>query len=270
MLPNASNISGDVSKASRKTDMYAFALLAWEVLSEKQPYLDVMNNDAALCLKVHSGDRPSLNELSVEIPQDVHEVIKLCWDADRSTRLTAVECYSRLNHCLNITSSKSFDIFFSHKWEDKRLLSHVYAMLTAMGYRVWFDQNQMGNKLKESMKEGIQNSTVVIACINSSYEKSVNCKYELEVAVQLKKPIITIMLENPWSSSSWSMNDDVKKAVGFPNMKYCELWDIAKDSHWKPDFPEEPDQELLGKVRDQLQAVIPILNDANCKPSFSK
>ena len=53
-------------------------------------------------------------------------------------------------------------------------------------------------------------------------------------------------------------------------MKYCELWDIAKDSHWKPNFPEEPDQELLGKVRDQLQAVIPILNDANCKPSFSK
>jgi serine/threonine protein kinase len=268
MLPNASNRSGDVSKASRKTDMYAFALLVWEVLSDKQPYLEVNNNDAALCLKVHNGDRPSMSDLSKEVPQDLHEMINLCWDTDRSIRLTAVECYSRLSHCLNVISSKSFDIFFSHKWEDKRLLSHVYAMLSAMGYRVWFDQNQMGNNLRDSMKEGIENSTVVIACVNSMYEKSGNCKYELEIAVQLKKPIITIMLEDPWKS--WSMNDVVKNAIGFPNMKYCELWEVAKNDYWKPDFPEEPDQALLGKVRDQLQAIIPILNDANCKPSFSK
>lgn len=268
MLPNASNRSGDVSRASRKTDMYAFALMTWEILSEKQPYLDVNNNDAALCLKVHNGDRPSMDELSREVPQDIHEMINLCWDADRPTRLTAVECYSRIQHCLNITSSKSFDIFFSHKWEDKRLLSHVYSMLTAIGYRVWYDQNQMGNNLQESMKEGIQNSAVVIACVNSIYEKSINCKYELEVAVQLNKPIITIMLENPWGS--WSMSDDVKKAIGFPNMKYCELWDIASDDHWKPYFPEEPDQQLLGQVRDKLQAIVPILNDTNCKPSFSR
>jgi hypothetical protein len=248
--------------------MYAFGLVAWELLTEKKPLLEVSNSEGALSLKVHSGDRPSLSDLGGQVPLDIHEVISLCWDKERQNRLTAVECFCRLSYCSDVISSKSFDIFFSHLWIDKRLLNNAYRMLTKSGYRVWYDQNQMGNNLKESMKEGIQNSTVVIACVSSAYEKSINCKYELEVAVQLNKPIITIMLEDPWGS--WSMSDDLKKSIGFPNMKYCELWNIAKKDHWKPDFPEEPDQQLLGELSDQLKAVIPILNDANCKPSFSR
>ena len=38
MNPYEDNFNDKVVKASRKTDVYAFDILAWEVLTEKKPF----------------------------------------------------------------------------------------------------------------------------------------------------------------------------------------------------------------------------------------
>ena len=41
----------------------------------------------------------------------------------------------------------------------------MYKLLVNEGYRVWYDQYEMGFDLVKSMKEGIERSTVVLCCV---------------------------------------------------------------------------------------------------------
>ena len=60
MFPQVSSSSqsqsgkAEVAKASRKTDMYAFALVCWQVLSGRRPFAEVANDEAALVIKVRT------------------------------------------------------------------------------------------------------------------------------------------------------------------------------------------------------------------------
>ena len=99
MLVNPFNESFDesVAKASRKTDMYAFALLAWRVLSLHEPF-DTVRTEGALCAQVHQGIRPVLQLLPADTPAAVVNMISACWDKERSVRKLAVECVCTLAH----------------------------------------------------------------------------------------------------------------------------------------------------------------------------
>lgn len=56
MLVNPYDVSNEyqVAKASRSTDMYAFALVAYELLTEEKPFADV-HKETLLAVKVHQG-----------------------------------------------------------------------------------------------------------------------------------------------------------------------------------------------------------------------
>ena len=43
-----------IAQSSRKTDIYAFGLLSWEVLTQNQAFFDV-DTEGELCAKVHKG-----------------------------------------------------------------------------------------------------------------------------------------------------------------------------------------------------------------------
>ena len=113
-----------------------------------------------------------LDKLPTETPQSIIDMLQSCWHVYRRVRKSAVECYAVLNH-------QKYDSFFSHAWRSKPLLSRVYTQLISQGYRVWYDQNDMGYNLQESMRSGIANSTVVIACIDKVYQERPNCLFEI-------------------------------------------------------------------------------------------
>ena len=79
-----------VAKPSRKTDMYAFAVLLWEVMAEQPPYREA-HNEAMLSAMVHQGQRPSLDLLPKDCPARVVQLITSCWESDRDQRKTAFE-----------------------------------------------------------------------------------------------------------------------------------------------------------------------------------
>jgi serine/threonine protein kinase len=187
-LANSGDDDLQVARASRKTDMYAFAILAWETLTRKRPFIEI-KKETILAARVHRGVRPSKDQLPAECPQAVVDMMEACWSKDRSTRLPAMECVSLLDYHCNRLAEQKFDIFFSHAWVNKPFLSHAYRMLARAGYRVWYDMQEMGYNLKESMHRGIVNSCVVVACINQTYQSRPACMFEIEDAHQHDKPV---------------------------------------------------------------------------------
>ena len=81
-----------VASASRSTDMYAFAVIAWEVLSREKPFEGFKSIDS-LAAAVSKGTRPPLDKLPADTPDAVRTMIQRCWHADRARRLHAHNCW---------------------------------------------------------------------------------------------------------------------------------------------------------------------------------
>ena len=86
------------AKPSEKTDSYSFAILTWEFLTEQKPFSWV-TSQVELSVQVHQGVRPDINELPSDCPVAVRNMIISCWDQNRGTRKTALECSAILRQC---------------------------------------------------------------------------------------------------------------------------------------------------------------------------
>ncbi|KAF9793044.1 kinase-like domain-containing protein [Thelephora terrestris] len=76
------------ARATKATDMFAFGMLAWEVLAGKLPFDG--NIEAAVILSVFRNDRPP-RPVHPEVTDRVWNVIERCWDKDPLNRMTAAE-----------------------------------------------------------------------------------------------------------------------------------------------------------------------------------
>lgn len=89
------------------------------------------------------------------------------------------------------------------------------------------------------MAEGVQDSVVLICFLSEAYQKSANCKKELTYAMQLKKPIIPILLPTQdnirWTPSDWL-------GLTIADILYLNFTDINDDN-----FEEKCDQ-LIEKI----------------------
>ena len=113
-------------------------------------------------------------------------------------------------HEFEMLDSREWDIFFSHRWASKPFLSNLYKLLVNEGYRVWYDQNEMGFDLVKSMKEGIERSTVVLCCVDSIYQQRDNCMLEARHARQ-----VLDIVDSPerWAISYHIISTDIIHAM---------------------------------------------------------
>jgi ankyrin repeat protein/serine/threonine protein kinase len=263
LLPCPNN-HGKVGTPSRKSDMYAFAMLAWEVLTRKKPFQEV-ETEMELCMAVHGGARPDLTELPTHTPPDIVEMIRACLDGDYSKRFSAEKCFMILEHIHLCLCSSHFDIFFSHPWRDKSFLKHVFDILAAAGYRVWYDQLEMKRDMDKSMDEGVKNSSVVVACVNSTYQTRPSCMKELKIAGSIddpKKPIVCLVTES--DPFSWATTD-LKELCLFQKNKFCDIGKLAMlgDVAW-----ENPSDEMISDLQIAIQPLFYILDELKIEKSL--
>ena len=177
-----------------------------------------------------------------------------------------------------------YDIFFSHAWADKCVLSYIYSWLTDLGYRVWYDQNDMGNNIPKSMSEGIRNSKIVLVCANSTYQGRPNCMFELRETTSLyPEKIVTLLVEGQvdktskisclppkkiWASSSLTVSKEMQGILKFSEMMYCHIGVVAQDKRWKS--PDQIPPELVVCLLKAVQPLVSILNNAGCQPSMPR
>lgn len=127
-----------------------------------KPFVDV-KSDIRLAALLHQGKRPDLSSLPPELSAAVRDIISQLFDGNRDNRPTAVNCYNILKFEFDILCEGKYDIFFSHLWAKKPFLKYIYRLLARMGYRVWYDINDMGHLLNEAMEKGIFDSKVRIS-----------------------------------------------------------------------------------------------------------
>ena len=74
-------------RKSEKFDVYSFAILSWEILSEKEAYYD-FSERRLIRVCVERGDRPKLEDIGSAIPPNIKTVIQNCWDGKEDKRPT--------------------------------------------------------------------------------------------------------------------------------------------------------------------------------------
>jgi serine/threonine protein kinase len=89
-------------KYTQKSDIYGFAIIAYEVCTGLPPYHDIAH-DKFLAISICKGLRPKSN---YKIPQLILDIIKQCWDADPSKRPKAYELYDLLDNDLYYKKSE--------------------------------------------------------------------------------------------------------------------------------------------------------------------
>jgi len=269
--------SGLRAKPSRKTDVYAFGLVCHEVLSRehKLPFDGVTSETQLIEEVVVKGRRPNMADIQSDVPESLKRLIEACWSVNRKDRPTALECYTRIDQCYNVLSNSSYDIFFSHPWTQKPVLRYVKRYLNAVGYKVWYDEDDMQWDLVKSMQEGVSKSKVVLVCISRAYESSRNCMFELTESCKLaNKPIIALSTDaDPFSWAGQNQtHGDLKQMCGISGQGklFFDIGEICARPGW-----DEPDEAMIPKrnITDlmlKLDVLVRFLRGSqiNCMPSF--
>ena len=199
-----------VAKPSRKTDMYAFGILSWEIAAGETAFSNVKDRDI-LSDMVHEGIRPLLSN-NIKMPMEVTQMIKACWHTNRYMRYTAIECLSLLQ---KVGTRMNYDIYFSYHPDIRQtdlqvnnlnntslskddLLDYLYEEryysaaktilyhLIRLGYRVCFDfdiQNRtLTDAKKDEIRKNIRKSSVFVVYGDINYLNNEICMYELKCA----------------------------------------------------------------------------------------
>ena len=173
------------------------------------------------------------------------------------------------------------------------------AWLTDLGYRVWYDEIDMGNNITASMSEGIKNSTVVLVCANSTYQGRPNCMYELRETARLyPDKIVRLLVEGVnfygdlsqqpappnryWKSSVKGdkssadygkplevvVSQEMEDIIMFPKRMLCDIGQVAQDPLWQT--PDQVTPDLLEKLKKAVQPLVAMLSKGGCQPSMPK
>lgn len=66
----------------KKSDVYAFAFLIWEIFSRKTPFYYVENRLDIVGKVLYENERPSLEELPKDLNVVLVDMIEINWDRD--------------------------------------------------------------------------------------------------------------------------------------------------------------------------------------------
>jgi len=112
-----------------------------------------------------------------------------------------------------------YDVFISHTWDkdDAGRDNHLRAKqlngsLQYLGFKTWFDNEQMHGDTHQRMAEGIERSLVILICVSRRYMEKVaqdeesNCKFEHNWAVRKRTTLnmlSVVMEESMQNTQEW-------------------------------------------------------------------
>ena len=88
-------------------------------------------------------------------------------------------------------------IFVSYSHKDMRSVESVIQNLTARGFDVWYDKGiEVGTEWPQRIATALSEAKAVIVFMSRSADESDNCRREINLALELKKPMIVVYLES--------------------------------------------------------------------------
>ncbi|KAM4604847.1 receptor-interacting serine/threonine-protein kinase 1 isoform 2-T2 [Polymixia lowei] len=81
------------TRSTEKSDVYSFAIVVWVILTGQEPYENAMSEDH-LCQCVRNGDRPAEDLIPDDVPAEMIQLMKNCWQREPQHRPTFEESYN--------------------------------------------------------------------------------------------------------------------------------------------------------------------------------
>ncbi|MBN3270541.1 RIPK1 kinase, partial [Polyodon spathula] len=82
------------TRSTEKSDVYSFGIVVWVILANKEPYENA-HNEGHVYHSVCKGDRPDLSDIPVSTPEEITNLMKLCWGADSTKRPAFTDCLKK-------------------------------------------------------------------------------------------------------------------------------------------------------------------------------
>ncbi|KAF6026408.1 hypothetical protein EB796_015296 [Bugula neritina] len=140
-------------------------------------------------------------------------------------------------------------VFISYQWgvQEKAVILKEY--LTNAGFSCWLDIGQMGggDKLYEKIDNGIRAAKVILSLVTEKYAKSANCNKEVNLSVNLTKPMFPLLMEKmPWPPSG---------AMGPIFSEYLFVRFFQRENERKEGiyWPEAKIEELIMQIRQVIE-----------------
>ena len=187
------------AKPSEKTDIYSFAILAWEVLSGQKPFPNV-TSQVELSVQVHQGVRPDINQLPNDCPEAIRTMITTCWDHNRTNRKTSLECSLLLRQCYDqLTFNTIYDVYFAYRYDNtNKVTNRIRNKIMSTGLKVvWIPDDQIEDVNAVMRYDYISKSKVIVMCLDHAYQTDPRCISELQINQTLIIPrlVIPLLLE---------------------------------------------------------------------------
>ncbi|XP_041360375.1 uncharacterized protein LOC121376532 [Gigantopelta aegis] len=194
-LSHAPFWSRDVSKLLNPKDEHD-----WRLLSSRLGY---SNDDIRAWAQQADPCMAMLNEWYTmhKTSEASLAVLKHLQEMDRMDAAIIVE--NAMKMAETVVEDEEFEyvsppqIFLSYQWGYQNEVKVLAKHLEMAGYDCWLDIGQMGggDKLFEKIDKGIRGAKVVISCVTEKYAKSPNCNREVNLAVNLGKSMIPLLME---------------------------------------------------------------------------
>lgn len=220
-----------ISDSTRKTDIYAFAILTWEVLSGNRPF-DTVKQETQLSVKVHKGERPPIIKLPSEVGDGVISMISKCWSVERSQRLTAIECACILDRQYqSMSSDQVYDTYLSYSTDDKPFIRHVYNFLLQRQFHVWCDEDDSKRVLEHTKIAAISSCKTMISFVSDSYQNDSHTKLDIQIAADMKKSVLSVLIQKKFIESIGAFDVDLSPVFGggCSNSNVSSVWVEGSD-----------------------------------------
>lgn len=124
-------------------------------------------------------------------------------------------------------------IFVSYSHRDTKTVMKIVDFLQLSGYRVWFDGGiEAGSEWPEYIADHLERCACLLSFISDSFVDSQNCRRELNFALELKKPVLNVYIEDVELTAGMRMQLGLSQAIFRKNYAddntFCDALSCAK------------------------------------------
>eukprot|EP00051_Salpingoeca_urceolata_P035300 m.29077 g.29077 ORF g.29077 m.29077 type:complete len:818 (-) comp9044_c0_seq1:266-2719(-) len=94
-------------------------------------------------------------------------------------------------------------VMISYCWNDQAVVRDINAKIGAYGINTWIDVEQMQGSTLSAMSAAVEQASVILVCVSSSYQESRACRSEAEYAYVCQKRIVPLKVEEGFVPTGW-------------------------------------------------------------------
>ncbi|CAF1002516.1 unnamed protein product [Adineta ricciae] len=133
------------------------------------------------------------------------------------------KCSSAIN---NVTQLQGH-IMISYNRSVTAMCLKIRDRLKSLHYNVWLDVDNINGGVLESMAQAVENSSMVLICMNEQYKQSYYCRLEAEYATELRKPCIPLLMQPRFRPYGWlGIIKGAKIHVDFATLPFEEAFSL--------------------------------------------